>query len=128
AHNITGMEAAIVALRKLYPQVANKSGNDAGLPADRIAARNVVDGQKVRDAAARPPGIPYGTAGLPTKVSPAGVAIVAEVGRLDEIMDGVGDLVMSEAVYQIAGGDPIAAEAAMNFLPQGNNPPEPEIA
>ena len=43
-------------------------------------------------------------------------------------MDGIGDLVLSEAVYQMAGGDPIAAEAAMNFLPSGNNPPDPEIA
>jgi hypothetical protein len=127
AQHISNMESYILALRTLYPQVANKSGNDAGLSADRIAARNVVDGQKVRDAATPPKSIPFGTANLPAPGSAAANAITSEIGRLNEIMDGIGDLVLSEAVYQMAGGDPIAAEAAMSFLPQGNNPPDPEV-
>ncbi|HEY7372497.1 MAG TPA: hypothetical protein VIF57_10090, partial [Polyangia bacterium] len=127
AQHINNMESYILALRELYPQVANKSENDPGLPADRIAARNVVDGKRVRDAATPPSTLPFGTAGLPLAGDPAGIAITNEVGRLNEIMDGIGDLVLSESVYQMAGGDPIAAEAAMNFLPSGNNPPDPEV-
>ena len=80
-------------------------------------ARNVVDGQLVRQTAAdsaraspsAPPGsrLRFGRA----------AAISAEVARLDEIMDGIGDLAMSEAIYQVAAGDVLTAEAAMNFLP-----------
>ena len=123
------MEKYILALRVLYPQVANKSGNDPGLSVDRIAARNVVDGKLVREAAAKPGGLPFGTGGLPTNASDSkGVtAISQEVGRLEEIMDALGDLAVSEAIYQIAAGDVTTAEAAMNFLPQGNIPPEPEV-
>jgi len=125
--NIPQMELYILALRLLFPQVANKSGNDPGLPADRIAARNVVDGKLVRDKSHGPGGLPFGTANLPQRGSREEKAISAEIAKLDELMDAAGDLVVSEAMYQIAAGDPITAEAAMNFLPAGNNPPEPQV-
>jgi hypothetical protein len=124
---ITGMEGYILALRQLYPLVANKSGLDPGQPADGIAAANVVDGQKVRDGRSKPGGIPFGTGGLPAKNSPAGQAITDEVNGLDEVVDSVGDLEISEAVFQVAAGDVASAEAAMNFLPTGSNPPQSEV-
>lgn len=125
--NIPLMETYILALRTLYPQVGNKSGNDPGVSPDRIAARNVVDGKLVRDAAAKPGGLPFGTGNLPAGGTREAGVISNEVGRLDEIMDAVGDLAISEAIYQIAAGDVTTAEAAMNFLPQGNTPPAPEV-
>ena len=124
---ITGMEGYILALRQLYPLVANKSGLDPGQPADGIAAANVVDGQKVRDARSKAGGIPFGTGGLPAPSSTDAGVIRDEVDGLDEIVDAIGDLRISEAVFQVAAGDVASAEAAMNFLPTGSNPPQSEV-
>ena len=124
---INQMEAYILALRLLFPQVANKSGNDAGLPANRIAARNVLDGKLVRDWMATHPDLPYGSGGLPPANDRAVPIIRAEVKKLDDVMDALGDLVMAEAVYQIAAGDAITAEAVTSFMPAGNAPPEPQV-
>ncbi len=117
-------EVAIQALRLLYPLVANKSGLDPGQPAGSIAAANVVDGQLVRQAAASTAGIPFGTGGVPAT---AKTAVLAQVQILNDIVDSIGDLEMSDAIFQIAASDVASAEAAMNFLPDGSNPPEPEV-
>jgi hypothetical protein len=120
---VTQPEVVIQALRKLYPLVANKSGLDPGKPADGIAAANVVDGQLVRQAAASNT-IPFGTGGVPAS---AKTTVLAQVQILNDTVDSIGDLEMSEAIFQIAAGDVASAEAAMNFLPTGTNPPEPEV-
>ena len=117
-------EVIIQSLRQLYPLVANKSGLDPGQPADGIAAANVVDGQLVRQAAASSAGIPFGPGGVPVAGKPA---VLAQVQVLNDIVDAIGDLEMSEAIFQIAAGDVVSAEAAMNFLPNGSNPPQSEI-
>jgi len=126
ARAVPGTEGFILALRQLYPLVANKSELDPGQPADGIAAANVADGQRVRQAAASD-SIPWGTTGLPPKPSAGQGAIDAEIVRLNELVDAVGDLEISEAVFQIATGDVASAEAAMNFLPNGTNPPQSEV-
>src|SRR4029078_13617649 len=100
---------------------------EPGPPPDRTAARNVADGKRVRDKSHGPGGLPFGTANLPQRGSREEKAISAEIAKLDELMDAPVDVVVSEAMYQIAAGDPITAEAAMNFLPAGNNPPEPQV-
>ena len=117
-------EVYIQGLRKLYPLVANKSGLDPGQPADRIAAANVVDGQLVRQAGNT---IPWGTEGLPGVNTPGQAAILAQIQNINDIVDAIGDLEMSEAIFQIATGDVVSAEAAMNFLPTGSNPPQSEV-
>jgi hypothetical protein len=121
------MEVFIQALRQLYPLVANKSGLDPGQPADGIAATSVVDGQLVRQAAAASGGIPFGTAGLPAPGSDGQMAISNQVDALNETVDAIGDLEMSEAIFQVAAGDVASAQAAMNFLPDGSNPPQSEV-
>jgi hypothetical protein len=125
---VDGTESFILALRKLFPLVANKSGLDPGQPADQIAARNVVDGKLLRETA-KPigPGLPFGSQGLPQKDSDGEKAITAEVGRLNEMVDGLADLSLAETVFQVAGGDVSTAGAVMNALSEGENPPEPEI-
>jgi hypothetical protein len=116
-------EAIVLALRKLYPLVANKSGLDPGVPADGIAAANVVDGQLVRQAAATN-SIPFGTNGVPANGQ---AAVTAAVKDLNETVDAIADLETSEAIFQIATGDVASAQAAMNFLPDGSNPPQSEV-
>ena len=94
-------EAIILALRKLYPLVGNKSGLDPGQPADGIAAANVVDGQLVRQAAASPAGIPFGTTG---PLAAGKTFILAQVQVLNDIVDSVADLEMSEAIFRSRRG------------------------
>jgi hypothetical protein len=127
ASGVPNTEVYIQALRQLYPLVANKSGLDPGQPADGIAAANVVDGQLVRQAAASPSGLPFGTGGLPAPNTAGQQAISAQVQLLNGTVDAIGDLEMSEAIFQIAAGDVASAEAAMNFLPDGANPPQSEV-
>ena len=116
-------EAIVLALRKLYPLVANKSGLDPGVPADGIAAANVVDGQLVRQAAATN-SIPFGTNGVPANGQ---AAVTAAVKDLNATVDAIADLETSEAIFQVATGDVASAQAAMNFLPDGSNPPQSEV-
>jgi hypothetical protein len=126
--NVTGTETFILALRKLFPLVGNKSETDGTEPADRIAGRNVVDGKKLREKKAT---IPWGTGGLPPATPPTNpgrAAIEAEITRLDGIVDGLGDLLISETVLQVARGDIHAVQATVTAFSSGENPPEPEIA
>jgi hypothetical protein len=121
------VELYIIALRKLYPLVANKSTTDTNAPADQIAARNVVDGLALRT---KRDGIPFGTGGLPNNTTdPAGVsAILVEVNAIDQLADAVGDLLTAESVYQIARGNVAGAGATLDALSHGLRPPDPEIA
>jgi hypothetical protein len=130
--NLAQMEKFIAAFRKLYPLVANKSGQDPNQPADKVAARNVVDGlvtrTKFKDNL-----IPFGQQGLPgpngtPEEKAAHAAIVDELNKLDGVVDAVGDLITAESVYQVVRGNVAAAGANLDALARGLQPPDPEIA
>ena len=112
-------------LRRLYPLVANKA-EDSGEPAESIAARNVVDGLRL-SAAARANAIPFGSAGL-TPDADERAAIDAELARLDDAVDAVGDLMTAEAVYQVLKGSTAGASATLDSLAKGTRTPVPEVA
>lgn len=123
-------ETYIITLRKLFPPVANKSETDVNAPADKIAARNVVDGLALRT---RRNDIPFGTPGLPNQNGTAAdraaaAAILAEVDALDQLADAVADLVIAESVFQIVRGNVAGAGATLDALARGLRPPDPEIA
>jgi hypothetical protein len=118
-------ETYIIALRRFYPLVANKSQTDVNLPADQVAARNVVDGVLLRAARAT---IPFGTGGLPAANSTGATAILAEVDALDQLADAVGDLLTAESVYQLVRGNVSGTGATLDTLSRGLRPPDPEIA
>ncbi|MFJ5778895.1 hypothetical protein [Streptomyces sp. NPDC093094] len=112
-------------LRALYPLVANKT-QDSGEPAESVAARNVVDGLRLR-AAWRAGTVPWGSAGLtPDQVQRA--AIEDELKRLDDAVDAVADLLLAESVHQTLRGGPAAAGATLDSLAKGHRPPDPEVA
>ncbi len=121
-------------LRARFPLVAGKSGdpddfdaNDPEQPKQHIAARNVVDGLTLRTAAAAGT-IPWGTLGLPAGGADR-AGIEAELGRLDQTVDAVSDLLLSESVYQLVKGSPSVAAATLDAMAQGSvRPPDPEIA
>jgi hypothetical protein len=130
--DVTLRESYIIALRNLCPLVANKSQTDVNVPADTIAARNVVDGLALR-AKHKANTIPFGSNGLPspngTAAEKAAVAAIkAELDALDNLVDAVADLVTGESVYQLVRGNVSGASATLDALARGLRPPDPEIA
>lgn len=112
--------------RSLYPLVANKA--DAGAePAEAVAARNVVDGVRLR-AAALAKQIPFDTeARLPASGDDFS-AISAELRALDDTADALADLLLSESVFQLMRGNLAGASATFDSMAAGVRPPDPEIA
>lgn len=119
------VEVLIDPLRQLYPLVANKTF-DSGEQAESIAARNVVDGLQLRTAW-RSGTIPWGQQGLPASGAQR-TALEAELGALDDAVDGTADLLLAESVFQIVRGSTMAASAGLDALAQGVRPPDPDIA
>lgn len=111
--------------RRLYPLVANKAV-DAGEPVETVAARNVVDGLRLRDAWLSG-AIPWGTGELPASGS-ARNAIEAELKALDDAVDAVSDLLLAESVHQVLRGSTAGAGASLDSLAKGHRAPEPEVA
>ena len=111
--------------RRLYPAVANKAG-DTGIPADQIAARSVVDGLALLRAW-RSGQIPWTDPGLAAATAGQRAAIEAELSALDDTVDAVSDLLLSESVFQVLKGSPAGAAATLDSLARGHRPPEPEV-
>ena len=112
-------------LRALYPIVANKAV-DSGLPADSVAARNVVDGLRLRSAW-RAGTIPWGNSGLPASGT-LRTALQTVLGALDDTVDAVADLLLAESVFQLVQGSTAGTSATLDTLAQGQRPPDPGIA
>jgi hypothetical protein len=116
------MDRVIDEFRRLYPMVANKS-IDSGEPADAVAARSVVDGLAL-SRAAQADQIPW-TSTSATDTERTGIE--AELASLDDAVDAVSDLLLSESVFQVLKGSPAGAAATLDTLARGQRPPEPEV-
>jgi hypothetical protein len=119
------LDRFIDAFRGLYPQVANKA-QDSGEPAEAVAARNVVDGLRLLRAW-QAGQVPFGSGELPAS-GPQRDAIEAELRRLEDAVDALGDLLLAESVHQVVKGSPAGAAATLDTLAKGQRPPEPEVA
>ncbi|MGZ5245714.1 MAG: hypothetical protein ACXWV5_01410 [Flavitalea sp.] len=53
--------------------------------------------------------------------------IIEEIDRMADAFDSLGDLALSESVYQIVQGNHVRAAAVLEALASGRNLPEPEI-
>ena len=51
-------------------------------------------------------------------------AIIREIGRIGDALDALGDLVISESVYQVVQGNHVRAAAVVEALATGKAPPE----
>ena len=113
--------------RNLYPLPTNttKLPDD---PQQAIAARDVVDGMKLRDAW-KAGNIPWGQAGsgLPGSGQDR-TDIESELQLLDESIDAAADVLLAEGVYQIVRGSMQGAAATIDSVSRGIRPPDPEIA
>lgn len=53
--------------------------------------------------------------------------IVKEIDRMADALDALGDVAVSESVFQVVQGNYVRASAVMNSLAQGRNIPDPQI-
>ena len=113
--------------RKLYPLPTNTS-QDTEDAQESIAARDVVDGMKLRDAW-KAGTIPFGqpNSGLPGSGQDR-TDIETELALVDESVDCAADLLLAEGVYQIARGSMPGAAATLDSMSRGIRPPDAEIA
>lgn len=114
----------ILPLRRLFP--LNPPAGDTVLGSqEAIAARDVVDAVKLLDRRRVGGNWLQGLTLAPSAAEKAGIeAVVAEI---DGMFDAVADLLVSEGVYQLAGGNLERASAALGGMDRQNRPLEPEV-
>ena len=111
-------------IRDRHPLVAGRlTPSSPGEAVESIEARNVVNGL----ALARAGSYPFDVPGLPPAGSAEADAIAAEVARIADDLDAVGDLALAEGVFQVAQGNYERAGAMLKSVAEGTNPPEPQI-
>ena len=118
------LDYCIYPLRTKFPLVANK-GQDSGEPAEAVAARNVVDGLRLRNAW-RTDALDYDA--LDIKDKDARTNIDGVLSRLDGAIDAVADLLVADGVYHLVRGNTMGAAASLDATAQGLRPPDPDIA
>lgn len=123
------------AIRQAFPLVANQleSASDNGNAAiEQLAARNLVDGLALTQAveAAKEAGhmnYPFGITSLPSPNANVSDQVNRALARIEDSLDGLGDLALAEGVYQAAMGNFERSGSMMKALSNGTSLPEPEI-
>lgn len=124
------LSVLILPLRSVFPLRTPPEAQDPSGPAETTPPNNVTDAvsllerwqsartgvvESVRVAADLPAG------------DPKLAALAATIDLLADAYDAVADVVLAEAVHQIARGQPERAQAASRFLDRQEPPVEPEI-
>ena len=113
--------------RGAYPIVGNKlTPSDA--PSESVAASNVVDGLALRtawDNGKLVAGQAWGT-GLPTSSTDQN-SVIAILKVLDDYADALGDLSVTEAVFQIIRGNFGRGGGLMDAISRGSRPATPDV-
>ena len=115
------LDEYIPPFRELEPLAARKL-IEGGEPLQAIAANNVVDGLKLLERH-RTGRIPWGTANLPAGSGPKHDAVVAELDRLADAVDGVADASLAEGVYQLAQGNLTRTGSVLDAANRGETSP-----
>lgn len=117
-------------LRSRFPLVANKSGQDGDEPVEVIAARNVLDGERLLSKYRsneldfeNDPDLPS-----PTNDPEEHAAVIAELDKLEQRYDAAADLLTAEAVFQLVRGNVDGAFPTMANLASGKQPPDTVIS
>ena len=98
-----------------------------GLPPEQ-AARQVTDGAALLRAAATHVTYPYGVDVPSAATDPALAAfVVAQVAQLTDDLDALGDLAVSEGIYQAARGNTERAAAVLESVAKGQFAVQPDI-
>jgi hypothetical protein len=113
--------------RDRFPIVANKLTPSTD-PSESVAASNVVDGLALRtawDNGQFPSGQNWG-AGLPGPGTDQN-SVIGLLQTIDDYADALGDLSISEAVFQIIRGNFGQAGTLMDAISKGARPPNPDV-
>jgi hypothetical protein len=113
--------------RDAYPIVANKL-TPSSEPSESVAASNVVDGLALRtawDNGQLAAGGNWG-AGLPAPGADQN-AVIAILQTLDDYADALGDLSISEAVFQVIRGNFGRGSGLMDAISRGTRPATPDV-
>ena len=114
--------------RDRFPVVANKLTPSSD-PSESVAASNVVDGVALRgawDAGQLPAGGNWG-ADLPPAGSSDQGRVIGLLQTLDDYADALGDLSISEAVFQIMRGNFGRTGTLLDAISKGQRPPTPDV-
>ncbi|WP_343702773.1 hypothetical protein [Chitinophaga sp.] len=124
----------IYQLRKAFPLVVNKVKdtklNDGdGDEVEVIEARNVIDGLALVNHVTQTgnTAYPFGKTLPPLENAAQGTAITKEVNKIMDINDAVGDLAISESVYQAVLANYERSNATLDTFSDANFPPIPEV-
>lgn len=108
---------------KMEQHFVQQEGTDT--VTETIPANNVVNGVKLAETALS---FPYGATGPVTAASTdEKAAIEEEKDKLDDTLDAIKDLLLSESVYQTVLGNADRTGAVMNALKDAHIPPELEV-
>lgn len=122
-----GLDKYVQPFRDAYPIVADKlTPSDA--PSESVAASNVVDGLALRtawDNGKLVAGQTWG-AGLPAPGADQN-AVIAILKVLDDYADALGDLSITEAVFQIIRGNFGRGGGLMDAISRGSRPATPDV-
>jgi|GEM_PF-2542012 len=91
------------------------------------AQRQVTDGAALLRTAAQRKTYPYGVSLAPAATSDFGLFITAQLAQLTDELDALGDLAVSEGIYQAARGNADRAGAVLESVAQGQFPVQPDI-
>jgi hypothetical protein len=111
-------------LRNLFPPVANKLAQPSG-PVESVAANSVIDGLALQRAWTS--GSIDWAAPLPTPGSADQQTLIGLFGELDDALDALSDVSISESVYQIMRGNYQRAGGLLDAVTRGDSAPDPEV-
>ncbi len=136
AHDLAEVDKFIYPLRQAFPLVANQLAStrtDETVDINLLEASNVIDGvafvTRLRTSATYPFGLAMGTdpGQIPTASAAEQSALNTEADNLLNLYDALGDVVMSESVYQVVSGNFDRAAANTKAFNQGGHPPEIQV-
>lgn len=114
----------ILPLRRLAP--LRHTDADLSEPVESIAARDVVDGVALLEKWRAPGGRDAVLSGIGI-LGQHGTPVSAVIDAADDLLDAVGDVLLSEAVYQTVAGNQDRAGAALAALDRQQRPVAPEV-
>lgn len=124
--NLARLNEHIYAYRDVYKIPVHYIKQQGTNDTEAIAANNVVNGLLLAETKLA---YPYGAV-IPPPADAAHdprAAIEAEKNRLEDSLDAIKDLLLSESIYQLSLGNIDRAGAVLNAMQEGNVPPELEV-
>jgi len=130
------LDQFVFVFRRRFPLVDDRLNANTGQTTEAQTARNVVDGTQLATAYRAAPDKDNFVRGILSGIRPAPAdallnravsAIIQAIDNLLDSYDAVGDLVLSESVFQVVQGNYDRASGAMKSLQEGKHIPMPEI-